>query len=622
MNEQLRVSTTEVAQMTGLEILGSIAMPDDPMQDESSEFAEDYQSIFPDESERPQFVVFDDWEQESGKKYRPGVYYCFMTKGSKNNPSVPRNQWICGPLHIDALTRDAQDNNFGRLLRFKNSLNVWRQWAMPMELLRGDGADLRGELLAMGLEMDSKGAREHLPSYLQNRTPKRRMLAASQTGWAEKSFVLPDEVIGPTAAAVTFQSGERGSDEHTRAGNLSGWREGIAAKAQGNSLLLLALSAAFAGPLLAKTNSDGGGVHFVGDSSTGKTTAIEAACSVWGGENYKRSWRATSNGMEGAAATFNDCLLALDEISECDPKDIGAIVYSLGNGRGKQRASRTGTARSVVRWRVFVLSSGERTMKTAMEEGGYRAKAGQAVRLLDIPANRQYGAWDTLHNALTAAGFSDALKRAAKEHHGHAGRAFLEKLTRDERDLCAYLEQFKALPSFATDGVDGQPRRAAARFALIGLAGELATEYGVTGWAEGDAIAAAAECFKLWLANRGQGNDERRQIAEKLASYLERHGDGRFTNKDGSNEVIVRDRAGWWQDSMEHGREYLIQTSAMREALVGFDFKRSLDVLQEIGALPAPAANGERAKAFRIDGRAMKLYPVRFNQLSAIANGA
>ena len=86
--------------------------------------------------------------------------------------------------------------------------------------------------------------------------------------------------------------------------------------------------------------------------------------------------------MEGAAALFNDCLLALDEISECDPREVGAIVYSLGNGRGKQRAGRSGNARGVTRWRCFILSSGERSIATTMLEGGHRAKAGQAVRLI------------------------------------------------------------------------------------------------------------------------------------------------------------------------------------------------------------------------------------------------
>jgi len=48
------------------------------------------------------------------------------------------------------------------------------------------------------------------------------------------------------------------------------------------------------------------------------------------------------------------------------------------------------------------------------------------------------------------------------------------------------LESFKRLPGFAV-GDSGQDTRAAARFALLAMAGELATEYGVTGWAPGQA---------------------------------------------------------------------------------------------------------------------------------------
>ena len=386
-------------------------------------------------------------------------------------------------------------------------------------------------------------------------------------------------------------------------------------------MLMLALSAGFAGPMLARCNAEGGGVHIVGDSSTGKTTAVEAACSIWGGANYKRSWRATANGMEGAASMFNDGLLALDEISEVDPKEVGIIVYALGNGRGKQRANRSGGARSVVRWRCLILSSGERTFATTMHEGGFRAKAGQFVRLLDLPAARCHGAWDELHGMSSGAAFSDAIKRAAKQHHGQAGRAFLEKLTHDDRDFCAALEEFKALPLFSADDGEGQDKRAAARFVLIGLAGELATEYGVTGWPEGAAIHAAAECFRLWRSIRGRGNDERRQIIEKVSGFIERHGDGRFSDANALTEIPIRDRAGWWRDGVG-GREYLFTAEGMREALKGFDFKRGLDVLQEVGALAVPGANGERARFYRIGGRGMKLYPINADKLTGGDHGA
>ncbi len=350
-------------------------------------------SKIPGMDERPCFRVFDDWLEHDGGKYRPGVWHFGIKPGKNDAPPTPTENRVCSPLHIEAVTFDGQDNNFGRLLRFKNTLGRWREWAMPMELLRGSGDDMRGELLAMGVEIDPT-AKTLLANYLQAKPPKRQMRCALQVGWCGDSFVLPDAVIGTAASGVIFQSGERGHDEHTRAGTLAGWREEIAARAAGNPL-----SASFAGPLLERCNAEGGGVHFVGDSSTGKTTLLEAGCSVWGGANYRRSWRATANGMEGAAALFNDCLLALDEISECDPREVGAIVYALGNGRGKQRAGRTGSARAITRWRCFVLSSGERTIATTMQEGGHRAKAGQAVRLLDIGGARL---WRLGHPARSA----------------------------------------------------------------------------------------------------------------------------------------------------------------------------------------------------------------------------
>lgn len=563
--------------------------------------------------ERPRFVALDDWTESDGRKYRPGVWYFGVKHGRKpDDPPALTEQWVCSPLHVEAVTHDGQEGNFGRLLRFVNTNGRRRDWAMPMELLRASGEELRGELLAMGVLIDPN-AHRLLGQYLQALTPKRRVHCALQVGWCGASFVLPDEVIGPAAANVIFQSGERGHDEYTRGGTLAGWQADIAARAVGNPLLALAIAAAFAGPLLHRCKAEGGGIHLVGDSSTGKTTAIEAACSVWGGANYRRSWRATANGIEGAAALFNDCLLALDEISECDPREVGAIVYALGNGRGKQRASRTGAARSIARWRCMVLSSGERTLATSMAEGGRAPKAGQAVRLLDVAAARRYGAWDTLHGFADGPALSDAIKRAATTHYGHAGRAFLHRLTHDARNLAELLERVKALPDFAADGKEGQDKRAAARFALVALAGELATEYGLTGWPEGEAVNAASEAFRAWQAMRGRGNDERRQIPERVAEFIERHGDSRFSDADAGGDDAMRiNRAGWWRNT-PGGRVYLFNGAAMREALSGFDFRRALDTLQEVGALPA--SSGERSKPERIGGRPVRLFAIHADKL-------
>jgi putative DNA primase/helicase len=563
--------------------------------------------------------VIEDWHEEGGRKFKPGVWNFGIKQGRGDAPPTLTQQWICSPLHLEAVTTDAHGGNFGRLLRIKPTVGKWSTWAMPMNMLRGDCSDLRGELLAMGVEIDPF-ARHLLGVYLQDKAPKRRIQCALQTGWSNtefRAFVLPDTVIGPQGAGVAYQTGERGIEEYTTAGTLAGWQAGTAAMAVGNPLLVLALSAAFAGPVLARCNAESGGIHLIGDSSTGKTTAIEAACSVWGGPNFKRSWRTTGNGLEGAAALFNDSLLALDEISECDPRQVGEVVYMLGNGRGKQRAGRTGSARAVARWRSSVLSTGERSIATTMTEGGHRVKAGQSVRLLDVPAQRTYGAWDNLHQFDTGTAFSDALKIQAATHYGHPGRAFLEKLTRDHDDSFSdALDAIKATPAFQAAGGEGQAKRAAGRFAVLALAGELATGYGITGWAEGDAINAAGVGFAAWLSLRGgigqQGNSERGQITERITSFIERHGDSRFSdadNTDEQRELMVRDRAGWWRAAGE-GRTYLFTADGLREALKGFDFNRALDTLQEVGSIAAPGTDGKRAKPMRINGRVVKLYAV------------
>lgn len=542
---------------------------------------------------------------DDGTALRSGVWHFAADKEG----NIIRT-WICSPIYVDAITFDSQSNNFGRLLRFQNSLGKWREWAMPMEMLKGAGDDCRGELLSMGVEIDpSPKARAMLANYLQSQHPKRRMRCATQTGWCGKSFVLPDQVYGEESSEVIFQSGERHDDEYTQGGTLEGWQSEVSARAVGNPLLIVALSAAFSGPLLALTHSEGGGIHIVGDSSTGKTTVLEGASSVCGGSNYRRSWRMTSNGLEGVACKFNDGLLVLDEISECDPREVQAVVYAIGNGRGKQRASRTGSARNVMRWRSTVLSSGERTVETAMAEGGFRSKAGMSVRLIDIPAQGRYGAWDELHGLASGAAFSDAIKTASQTHYGHAGRAFLENLTRHKEDFSALLEGYKALPAFNGKASEGQSRRVAARLALIALAGELATEFGITGWSEGTATAACSAVLSIWLESRGKSNDEQRQVFEALSGFIDRHGDSRFSGIDEGSAPTVRDRAGWWEITPD-GKQYLFTAVGLKEALRGFDFKRTLDVLVQRGVLPNPGADGKRASLVRIGGVTKRLYRV------------
>lgn len=566
-------------------------------------------------NERPCFVVLDQDHVQGKKRYRRGVWYFYLKRGRGESEDEIAEFWVCSPLYVEAVTTDAHHGNYGRLLRFVTTNGHTKTWSMPMALLKGDCSDIRGSLLSMGVEITTSH-RGAFSAYLQESTPHHRVQCTTQTGWARQdhtAFVLPDTVIGPSSGDIVYQSDTPLEQEYTRGGDLAGWQTGISDPAVGNPMLVISLCAAFSGPLLALCDMESGGIHLIGDSSSGKTTALLAACSVWGGPGFRRSWRATSNGLEGIAALFNDSLLALDEISECEPRAVSEIVYMLGNGRGKQRANKFGSARSIAFWRSSVLSTGERSIATSMEEGGHRIKAGQAVRILDLPIERRHGAWDFLHQHESGQQFSDALKRMSAMHFGHAGRLFLLKLTTSpQAEYRSRLETIKAQLKPRQTNFGGQVERVLSRFALLALAGELATEFGICRWPPGEATKAAKVGFDSWLYMRGQdiANSEDHQVVEAVMSFIERHGDSRFSDLKeelSAQAMPIRDRAGYWSDN-NGARTFIFTTSGMREALKGFDFKGAQMALQKAKLIDPPDAQGKHSRLKRINGFQTRVY--------------
>lgn len=590
--------------------------------------------------ERPCFYVLDDvavipagepceFNPEPKPTYKRAGLYLFGYKAGRDG-DIPFEKWVCGPIHVEAQTRDKADNNFGRLLRFKTSAGTWREWPMPMAGVRGDAAEVVGSLLSMGLITDgSREGKQKLIEYLASSMPQRMVRCVPQIGWTGDTFVLPDCNIGPAADDTVLQSEYINGlmEMHTTGGTFEGWQGGVAAVAQSNPLLVLALSVAFAGPVLGRTHGESGGIHFTGPSSIGKTTILKAACSVWGGKQSVRTWLATANGLEGTAAMSNDCLLALDEISQCEPHHVGAVIYMIGNEAGKQRADRSGAARTPTRHRCAVISTGERSIADAMLEGGKRAKAGQGVRLIDVDVSARYGVFDALHGFATSKDLAESVKVEAEKHHGHAGRRFLEALTGDDQDLVERLTEIRAREAFNPPDADSQASRVAARFALFALAGELATEYDVTGWTPGTATTAAEGAFQAWHAPRGKGSAEGQQTLRAILAFIEKHGSSRFQDAAPGREVtgpMVRDRAGWFRyvqvgEEKASEREYLFSNTGLREALTGLDFNGSTRLLAEFGVLPT--RDGKHSVGVKIEGTTVRVYPILQRKVETALDG-
>lgn len=563
-------------------------------------------------ADAPRNAVADDAGGEQLSHFHcndKGVWYFGRNEQGNNMPPL----WVCSKLEITASTRDAKNESWGRLLEFDDLDSTHHAWAMPMELLRGDGSEYRGTLLGMGLQIAaSNKARNLLTQYIQTAQVEQRARCVDRTGWHGNVFVMPNRTIGEDEERILYQSASATPGTFRQKGVLADWQAKVATLCVGNSRLVFSVSAAFAAPLLHVTGMESGGVHLRGDSSTGKTTALRAAASVWGGMEYLQRWRATDNGLEALAAQHSDCLLVLDELSQVDPKAAGEVAYMLANGSGKARANRTGGLRDPASWRILFLSSGEAGLSEHMAEAKKKPKAGQEIRLLDIPADAGagYGMFENLHSYANGATFSKAVTEAACKHYGTATEPYIAKLVEHHDKVADWIKkaQREFTHTHVDDGAGGQVHRAALRFALIGAAGELATKWDITGWQPGEAMKAAVTCYKAWLAQRGgAGNLEELNMLAQVRRFFEAHGEARFTDWDRTSNTDSHaprtiNRAGYRKnnpalddegtpiyvaggDRATHTEYYVLPETFRQEVCAGFDYIAVCKLLVRHGCL-------------------------------------
>jgi uncharacterized protein (DUF927 family) len=458
-----------------------------------------------------------------------GVWY---TPPVDKEGHQPPDVWVCAPLRIVAATRDVENNNHGHLLEFADRHGHPQQWAMPLELLE-EQREYRKVLRRLGLVMNS-AARDALQRYLDVCHAQERARCVDRVGWYGSAYVLPDTTLGETAEErLVLQNLDRNSEGYRQAGTLESWRAEIAARCVGNSRLLLAVSTALAAPLLAPLGEESGGLHFRGESSEGKTTALLIAATVWGEPGRLERWRTTANALEGVALAHNDNLLCLDELKELDPHEAGGVAYMLANGAGKRRGQPHGGTRPRLTWRLLFLSTGETRLEHHIAEAGQRIQAGQEVRLVDVPADAGtgLGLFEDLHGAANSKTFADHLREATTANYGHAGRAFIAALSQDRPANVTKTQQLRDgfVAEHVPAGASGQVYRVAQRFGLIGAAGELATAAGITGWPEGAALTAAARCLTDWLQQRGGvGKAEEARALSQVRLFFEQYGEARF----------------------------------------------------------------------------------------------
>lgn len=213
-------------------------------------------------------------------------------------------------------------------------------------------------------------------------------------------------------------------------GTFKGWWEMYLKQVKGNLLLELAVVFAASSLVTAflKTRHEvefaGTIFSFMGNSSTGKSTAAALAVSIAGnptkGSNTLfRSWNGTRNALEGYLSSNYGLPIVLDELSAATFKDTTGLLYSLAEGQGRQRSNIDGNVKALKNWGTTVISTAEHSILNDSARND-----GLNVRTIEIS-----------EAFTTSADNADAIKRATSVNYGHIMPLVAEYLLKREDEV-------------------------------------------------------------------------------------------------------------------------------------------------------------------------------------------
>lgn len=520
------------------------------------------------------------------------------------------------PLVVAAYERDRQGKGWRTLIRWINLDGVLQEDGFDSSILTSPL--IIAELQKRGCKF-AYGSEKIISQYLSQFNPAKRYWRVTKLGWitageGEFAFVLPKEIIGKKQHEdICYrpeQYGLMGEVMEPR-GSFEDWQKGVAAPTKGNPMLIFCLIAAFAGPLLRHLGGETGGFHFHGRSSQGKTTAMQVAASVWGNgaaptstssATFIKTWRTTSNALEGIAAAHNDLILILDELGQCDVFDFQKVVYDLSAGQGKSRMMKDSSLAANRTWRTMYLSTGEISAREKMEIANKKAKAGQLLRLIDISTDD--GIIHDPHD-MESCEYADRLKLNCAEHYGWAGPIFVRQIIEREDSARVLVSIFDAYNDFKQEllspNLEAEQARAMNRFAMVLTAGIVAVDLEIIPLTHEDIREAVFKVRDIWLNATKLLSDSARAVLD-VRDFIDKN-DIRFEPMLGSNDFFDHSKVNQAGYTLKHNGEplYLFTDAAFREACNGVSPAR---VCAELKALNFLHQNnpGKNKSRFQIKG--------------------
>lgn len=352
----------------------------------------------------------------------------------------------------------------------------WRAETVP-RLTAVDGRTLLAALADRGCPVDSTTARplaEWLSAQEQaagDALPSSR--SQGHLGWTltGDGYALSGRSLGVAVDAVPPGPGEAQAGYGVASGKMAEWVRTVWLPMSGHPGAA-AILAAFAAPLLRVVGSvHGFTLELAAASGEGKSTALDAAATVWGPPSHVvQRWPRTKAGARESLTYRTGVPTFWDEAQDVrrTPDLISDALYMAGGEHGQTLGygGANGGTREARRIETVLISTGE--VPSADRCGDAQGALARLVSLRASPI---------------APGHAELVRSiagASRTHYGHAGPAFVAYLLKRRDEWPAIAARYSAIvDDLQAKATDDQSKRVAVHVALIHLAAELIVAAGI-----------------------------------------------------------------------------------------------------------------------------------------------
>ena len=181
-------------------------------------------------------------------------------------------------------------------------------------------------------------------------------------------------------------------------------------------------------------------IHIFGDSSSGKTTFLQLAVSIWGKPDSPplvNEWNSTANAIYSALAGNEGITVGFDEASCCSSLDYSTLIYNLSHGHDKAKCNKDSTLRESQTWNTTIVSTAEESLlNKTKKNNGIRARC---LEFFNLQITN-----DSTH--------AEKIKNFAMENYGILGEKFVEVI--DRKDVDILLNDFYLCRSFFRKNIE------------------------------------------------------------------------------------------------------------------------------------------------------------------------